>query len=152
MATHSSILAWRIPGMGEPGGLPSVGSRRVRALLLKCLVRTLATLPDSISTRARSQILWLYCSPKTYVILKKDQSYSGCSDIKRTASMFPFDTFHRVLAIPLPFSSPELSPSQHSCPEVRHHRPTPGPSHVPGPLHQSGEPYMEPLDYFYIFF
>ena len=25
MATHSSVLAWRIPGTGEPGGLPSVG-------------------------------------------------------------------------------------------------------------------------------
>ena len=29
-ATHSSILAWRIPGMMEPGGLPSTGSHRVR--------------------------------------------------------------------------------------------------------------------------
>ena len=29
MATHSSILAWRIPGMGEPGGLLSTGSHRV---------------------------------------------------------------------------------------------------------------------------
>ena len=29
MATHSSTLAWRIPGMGEPVGLPSVGSHRV---------------------------------------------------------------------------------------------------------------------------
>ena len=29
MATHSSVLAWRIPGMGEPGGLPSIGSHRV---------------------------------------------------------------------------------------------------------------------------
>ena len=29
MATHSSVLAWRIPGMAEPGGLLSVGSRRV---------------------------------------------------------------------------------------------------------------------------
>ena len=29
MATHSSVLAWRIPGTGEPGGLPSVGSCRV---------------------------------------------------------------------------------------------------------------------------
>ena len=28
-ATHSSILAWRIPGTGEPGGLPSMGSHRV---------------------------------------------------------------------------------------------------------------------------
>ena len=29
MATHSSVLAWRIPGMGEPGRLPSMGSHRV---------------------------------------------------------------------------------------------------------------------------
>ena len=29
MATHSSVLAWRIPGMGEPGGLPSIGSHRL---------------------------------------------------------------------------------------------------------------------------
>ena len=29
MATHSSILPWRIPGTGEPGGLPSMGSHRV---------------------------------------------------------------------------------------------------------------------------
>ena len=29
MATHSRVLAWRIPGTGEPGGLPSGGSRRV---------------------------------------------------------------------------------------------------------------------------
>ena len=30
IATHSSVLAWRIPGSGEPGGLPSMGSHRVR--------------------------------------------------------------------------------------------------------------------------
>ena len=30
MATHSSVLAWRIPGTVEPGGLPSMGSHRVR--------------------------------------------------------------------------------------------------------------------------
>ena len=29
MATHSSVLAWRIPGTGEPGGLQSMGSHRV---------------------------------------------------------------------------------------------------------------------------
>ena len=28
MATHSSVLAWRIPGMEEPGGLPCMGSHR----------------------------------------------------------------------------------------------------------------------------
>ena len=30
VVTHSSILAWRIPGRGKPGGLPSMGSHRVR--------------------------------------------------------------------------------------------------------------------------
>ena len=29
METHSGVLAWRIPGTGEPGGLPSMGSHRV---------------------------------------------------------------------------------------------------------------------------
>ena len=29
MVTHSSVIAWRIPGTGEPGGLPSMGSHRV---------------------------------------------------------------------------------------------------------------------------
>ena len=29
MATHSSVVAWRIPGTGEPGGLPPMGSHRV---------------------------------------------------------------------------------------------------------------------------
>ena len=29
MATHSSVLSWRIPGTGEPGGLPSMGSHRI---------------------------------------------------------------------------------------------------------------------------
>ena len=28
MAPHSSVLAWKVPGMGEPGGLPSMGSHR----------------------------------------------------------------------------------------------------------------------------
>ena len=36
MATHSSVLAWRIPGMGEPGGLPSMGSHRVWRSLVGC--------------------------------------------------------------------------------------------------------------------
>ena len=29
LATHPSVLAWRVPGTGEPGGLPSMGSQRV---------------------------------------------------------------------------------------------------------------------------
>ena len=37
MATHSSVLAWRIPGTGEPGGLPSMGSH-IRALEAKKII------------------------------------------------------------------------------------------------------------------
>ena len=37
MATHSSVLAWRIPGTGKPGGLPSMGSHRVGWTRLKRL-------------------------------------------------------------------------------------------------------------------
>ena len=33
MATHSSVLAWRIPGTGEPGGLPSMGVARSQTRL-----------------------------------------------------------------------------------------------------------------------
>ena len=44
MATHSSVLAWRIPGTGEPGGLPSTGSHRVGSdwsdLAAMCLAET----------------------------------------------------------------------------------------------------------------
>ena len=43
MATHSSVLAWRIPGTGEPGGLPSVGSQsRTRLKRLSSSSRKLA--------------------------------------------------------------------------------------------------------------
>ena len=38
MATHSSVLAWRVPGMGEPDGLPSMGSHRVRHALRKSFI------------------------------------------------------------------------------------------------------------------
>ena len=58
MATHSSVLAWRIPGTGEPGGLPSVGrtepdtperlSRSALTTALKLLHLSLVTEPFSI--------------------------------------------------------------------------------------------------------
>ena len=45
MATHSSILAWTIPWTEEPGGLQSLGSRRVRH--------------DSVSTHTHNKVLYL---------------------------------------------------------------------------------------------
>ena len=52
MTTHSSVLAWRIPGTAEPGGLPSMGSHRVRFhemteldLQLQCFNKTMLGVP-----------------------------------------------------------------------------------------------------------
>ena len=63
MATHSSILAWRIPGMTEPGGLPPMGSHRVghdwsdlaaaAAELLNNNKDCLMSLPDNITLPSR---------------------------------------------------------------------------------------------------
>ena len=44
MATHSSVLAWRIPGTGEPGGLPSVGVMSV-----------------AFTTESPGKLLYLFC-------------------------------------------------------------------------------------------
>ena len=57
MATHSSVLAWRIPGMGEPGRLPSMGSHRVGhdwsdlAAAAVLIILLFATFPIMISKR-----------------------------------------------------------------------------------------------------
>ena len=88
MATHSSVLAWRIPGTGKPGGLPSMGSHRVghdwsdlaaaaAAAYLKC--------PSlfSLLTWQELHILKVpvkgYCLPKIFTDLLKE-SFSFLSD------------------------------------------------------------------------
>ena len=53
MATHSSVLAWRIPGTGHPGGLPSMGSHRVE---------------HDWSDSAAAAALWLGPSVGTYLL------------------------------------------------------------------------------------
>ena len=55
MATHSSVLAWRIPGMGEPGRLPSMGSHRVRYDWSDLA----AAVIHSTSGKGKNQLLWL---------------------------------------------------------------------------------------------
>ena len=55
MATHSSVLAWRIPGMGEPGGLPSMGSHRVGHDW-----RDLAAAAAAAAAHTTQKFLWLH--------------------------------------------------------------------------------------------
>ena len=59
MATHSSVLAWRIPGTGEPGGLPSMGSHR----------ETQKRLSSSIFELARYKIVAWEVSPALVLVL-----------------------------------------------------------------------------------
>ena len=49
MATHSSVLAWRVPGMGEPGGLPSMRSHRVGHVQISGRVMNTLRLCKSLS-------------------------------------------------------------------------------------------------------
>ena len=64
MATHSSVLAWRIPGMGEPGGLASMGSQSRTRLKRLSIAYELPSLLNrlnrlrQISTVIRMQSFW----------------------------------------------------------------------------------------------
>ena len=60
MATHSSVLAWRIPGTGEPGALPSMGSHRVRHDWsdLAAAALTPRDLPELANSRDTGAIPW----------------------------------------------------------------------------------------------
>ena len=64
MATHCSVLAWRIPGTGEPGGRPSVGSHRVghdwSDLAAAVLCMHLSTSPTEGA--AHRTLQWCWCS------------------------------------------------------------------------------------------
>ena len=51
MATHSSVLAWRIPGMEHPDGLPSMGSHRVRHDLSDSVVVVVKKVNESRKNR-----------------------------------------------------------------------------------------------------
>ena len=55
MATHFSVLAWRIPGTGEPGGLPSMGSHRVGHNRSDSAAAAMETVSDFIFLGSKNQ-------------------------------------------------------------------------------------------------
>ena len=88
MATHSSVLAGRIPGMGDPGGLPSMGSHRVRhdwsdlaafisKITLSFLVCFFPTEVNSsfLTLKRKSILSFLFCHGIFSLILKRLFAY-----------------------------------------------------------------------------
>ena len=68
MATHSSVLAWRIPGTGEPGGLPSIGSHRVG--------HNWSDLAAAAVSQNSWHMLFSFCKLGFYIVVSKRQSPS----------------------------------------------------------------------------
>ena len=83
MATHSSVLAWRIPGMGEPGGLPSMGWHRVGHDW-----SDLAAAAAAVTSDARH--LFMYLWPFVYILWKN--ICSGTQSILKLNNCFFFFT------------------------------------------------------------
>ena len=84
MATHSSILAWRIPWMEEPGGLPSMGSQRVRHnWVTNTFTFTICTHGPLLTALQVGGTGSLWVSPPAHVTWLSDKWYkSECHEIK----------------------------------------------------------------------
>ena len=80
MATHSSVLAWRIPGMAEPGGLLSMGSHRVG--------HDWSDLTAAAAKRVHKiQYYYWNAWPFLYITLHSDRSFTGGSVVKNPPVM-----------------------------------------------------------------
>ena len=75
METHSSVLAWRIPGTGEPGGLPSMGSHRV-GHDWSDLAAAVAVTPHLINICSKQEGLLCMCLPAT------EHTHQACSRLQ----------------------------------------------------------------------
>jgi len=100
MATHSSVLAWRIPGTGELGGLPSMGSHRVEhdwsnlaaaaaVLSIVCVplwhYTTICPFVHHLPPRCRSAICFAYWWPLCTVQVGGNTCWEGeCKSRRRT--------------------------------------------------------------------
>ena len=113
MATHSSVLAWRIPGTGEPGGLPSMGSHRVG--------HNISDLAAAAGVRGRLTHSLKKYSRHLYLLVQHPQTHRACYTVPtyiRALSIHGFWYLQEVLEetpshVPrdnLTLSRPPISP------------------------------------------
>ena len=81
MATHSSVLAWRIPGTGEPGGLPSMGSHRVGHDWSDLAASALGSGASLFISRG-----WFFCGWLSKYSPREDHSSRCCQNFTRISS------------------------------------------------------------------
>ena len=121
MATHSSVLAWRIPGTGEPGGLPSMGSHRVghdwrdlAAAAAELENSEICIRSDQISHSVMSDSLWPHESqhamPQNHTYLYREVAQSCptlCNPYQAPPSMgFSRQEYRNGLPFPSPGDLP----------------------------------------------
>ena len=99
MATYSSVLAWRIPGMGKPGGLPSMGSHRVGHDWsdLAAAAAVIHSSHNSSFPANRTQILFRLCCSEYFL----ECSWSHSDSYPVGFYNFPFSCFSLHLRFPL---------------------------------------------------
>ena len=115
MATHSSVLAWRIPGMGEPGGLPSMGSHRVGH--------------DCSDSAAVTCLICMYLVPfhlPFHMALQHGPCYCqlSCHDNHMPEFLRDSTVSNNISQQILIFSHPEKVPNCFACPSTTHSRDT----------------------------
>ena len=132
MATHSSILAWRIPGMVEPGGLPSVGSHRVghdwRDLAAMCLGSFELSFMNPLLASFKTKTFRLPDSLSQWVLLFKIYMSSLTDTVLILPDTFKFWKTYVIIYIYVykhtPYTSPVeeklLSCVPYLCPQSVH--------------------------------
>ena len=94
MATHSSVLAWRIPGTGEPGGLSSMGSHRVRHDWSDLAAAAAYMWLSSYSLGASISAFCILHFPDTYYVL--GAHHSKTNNRKEKKNLQPKGQCHKI--------------------------------------------------------
>ena len=138
MATHSSVLAWRIPGTGKPGGLPSMGSHRVG---------------HDWSDLAAAAAAYTKKCTHVYTHINTRGALERCSLLEELGAMNNKVSWiiHCVISVSsVQFShsvvSDSLCSSQHARPPFHHHLPEFTQTHIPrvGDAIQPSHPLSSP--------
>ena len=105
MATHSSVLAWRIPGTGKPGGLPSMGSHRVghdwsaAAAAAAALHDINENLTQWMIVKSTVSALWEFKFPPFYLLIPCNPNQKTLSSVLVDSEYLILHFIHNILLL-----------------------------------------------------